>query len=95
MDATVTITTVEIGVPLYMVISYVVIIALCLLLNRIQLGLAVSFIFVFYLGYFYNRKFFLKAVEGSTVGLVIYTGLVFVIIILAIISFLSSRKLKS
>ena len=63
--------------------------------TRIQLALAVSFIFVFYLGYFYNRKFFLEAVKGSTVGLVIYTGLGFVIIILAIISFLSSRKLKS
>lgn len=58
--------TMEIGIPLYLVISYVAIISLCLLLTRIQLGLAVSFLFVFYLGYFYNRQLLLDIVKGST-----------------------------
>jgi hypothetical protein len=41
---------VEMGVPLYIVISYVAIISLCILLARLQLGLAVSFLFVFLYG---------------------------------------------
>jgi len=53
----------------------------------IQLSLAVSFIFVFYPGHFCNRLFLFEIVEGSTVDLVIYKGLGFVIIILAITSF--------
>jgi hypothetical protein len=92
MDPADILSTVEIGIPLYLVISYVGIISLCLLLARIQLGLAVSFLFVFYLGYFYNRQLILDTVKGSTLGTVTYTVLGFVIIILAIISFFSSPK---
>jgi hypothetical protein len=92
MGAADILSTVEIGIPLYMVISYVAIISLCLLLARIQLGLAVSFLLVFYLGYFYNRTLLLETVKGSSLGTVTYTVLGFVIIILAIISFFSSPK---
>jgi hypothetical protein len=91
MDAT-TLSAVQIGVPLYMVLVYIGIISISLLLGRIQLGLAVSFLFVFYLGYFYNRALFLDVVRGSTVGSLIYTGLGFVLIILALISFLVPPK---
>jgi len=52
----------------------------------------VSFLFVFYLGYFYNRQLLLDTVKGSTLGTVTYTVLGFVIIILAIISFFFSPK---
>lgn len=83
---------VEIGIPLYMVICYVAIISLCILFRRVQLGLAVSFLFVFYIGYFYNRTLLLETMKGSTVGIFIYASLGFIIIILAIISFLSSHK---
>ena len=92
MDPTGILSTVEIGIPLYMVISYIVIISLCLLLARIQLGLAVSFLFVFYLGYFYNRTLLLETIKGSTLGTLLYASLGFIIIILAIISFFSSPK---
>ena len=94
MDPAHILSTVEIGIPLYLVISYVAIISLCLLLNRIQLGLAVSFLFVFYLGYFYNRTLLLKTVKGSTLGTATYTVLGLIIVILAIISFFSSPKQK-
>ena len=94
MDAAATLSTMQIGVPLYMVLFYIAIISICLLLGRTQLGLAVSFLFVFYLGYFHNRALFLDVVKGSTVSSVIYTGLGFVLIILALISFLFSPKLK-
>ena len=84
--------TVNLGVPLYMVISFVAIISLCLLFSRIQLGLAVSYLFVFYIGYFYNKTLLLKAIEGSIIGTVIYVCLGLIIIILAVISFISSNK---
>jgi len=83
---------VEMGVPLYIVISYVAIISICILLARLQLGLAVSFLFVFYMGYLYNRNVLLETIKGSTLGMLIYAILGFTIIILAIISFLSAPK---
>ena len=92
MDTAATLSAVQIGVPLYMVLFYIAIISVCLLLGRTQLGLAVSFLFVFYLGYFHNRALFLDVVRGSTVSSVIYTGLGFVLIILALISFLFPPK---
>ena len=91
MDPVDMLSTVNLGVPLYMVISFVAIISICLLLSRIQLGLAVSFLFVFYIGYFYNKTLLLKAIEGSITGTVIYVCLG-LIIILAVISFISSNK---
>lgn len=92
MDPIDMLSTVNLGVPLYMVISFVAIISICFLLSRMQLGLAVSFLFVFYIGYFYNRTLLLKTIEGSIIGTVIYAILGLIIIILAMISFLSSSK---
>lgn len=92
MDPVGILSTVTLGVPLYMVISFIAIISICLLLSRMQLGLAVSFLFVFYIGYFYNKTLLLKTIEGSIIGTVIYASLGLIIIILAIISFISSNK---
>lgn len=92
MDPVDILSTVTLGVPLYMVISFIAIISICLLLSRMQLGLAVSFLFVFYIGYFYNKTLLLKTIEGSIIGTVIYASLGLIIIILAIISFISSNK---
>ena len=92
MDPLNILSTVNLGVQLYMVISFVAIISICLLLSRIQLGLAVSYLFVFYIGYFYNKTLLLKAIEGSITGTVIYVCLGLIIIILAVISFISSNK---
>lgn len=92
MDPVGILSTVTLGVPLYMVISFVAIISICLLLSRMQLGLAVSFLFAFYIGYFYNKTLLLKTIEGSIIGTVIYASLGLIIIILAIISFISSNK---
>lgn len=83
---------VEIRVPIYVIVSYVAIISICLLLGRMQLGLALSFLFVFYIGYLYNRSFLIETLRGSPLGLVVYAGLGLIIIVLAIISFLSSSK---
>ena len=92
MDLADILPAVEIGVPLYIVISYVAIISICILLIRLQLGLAVSFLFVFYMGYFYNRNILLETIKGSSLGMLIYTISGFIIIILAIVSFLSAPK---
>ena len=92
MNTAATLSAVQIAVPLYMVLFSIAIISICLLLGRTQLGLAVSFLFVFYLGYFCSRAVFLDVVRGSTVASLLYTGLGFVLIILALISFLFSPK---
>jgi len=92
MDPVDMLSTVNLGVPLYMVISFVAIISMCFLFSRIQLGLAVSYLFVFYIGYFCNKTLLLKAIEGSIIGTVIYVFLGLIIIILAVISFISSNK---
>ncbi len=92
MDSAGILYAVEIRVPIYIIISYVAIISICLLLGRMQLGLALSFLFVFYIGYLYNRSFLIETLRGSPLGLVVYAGLGLGIIFLAIISFLSSSK---
>ena len=86
------VSAIELCIPLYMVVSYVAIISICMLLGRVQLGLAISFIFVLYMGYFYNRSLLLKTVEGSATSVVIYLSLGLIILVLAILSFLSSPK---
>lgn len=92
MDPVGILSAVEIKIPIYILISYIALISICLLLRRIHLGLAVSFLFVFYIGYLYNRSFLIETLKGSPLGIVIYAGLGLVIIVLAIISFLSSHK---
>ena len=92
MDSVGTLSTVNLGVPLYVVISFVVIISICLLFSRIQLGLAVSFLFAFAIGYFYNKTLLVESIRASVIGTVIYAGLGLIIIVLAIISFISSNK---
>jgi len=92
MDPVGMLSTISLDVPLYMVISFVAIISICLLLGRIQLGLAISYLFVFYIGYFYNKTLLLKTIEGSITGTIIYVSLGLIIIILAVISFISSNK---
>ena len=92
MDLANILPTLEIGVPLYLVIPYVAIISICILFLRLRLGLTVSFLFVFYIGYLYNRNILLDAIKGSTLGMLVYTISGFIIIILAIISFLSGPK---
>ena len=82
----------EIDIPLYMIVSYIGAISICLLLGRGQLGLALSFLFVFYIGYLYNRDLLLDTIKGSAVGALIYAGLGVIIIILTIISFVFSSK---
>jgi len=52
----------------------------------------VSFLFVFYIGYFCNRTLLVETIKGSTVGIVIYASLGLIIIILAIVSSFSSPK---
>jgi len=92
MDFVGILSTVEIRVPIYMVICYLAAISVCLLLSRIRAGLALSFFFVFYAGYLHNRTLLVEAMKGSIVGIGIYAGLGLVIIIFAVVSLFSSPK---
>jgi hypothetical protein len=81
---------VEIRVPIYMVIFYLAGISLCVLLNRIRVGLSLSFFFLFYVGYLHNRTLLIEAMKFSIIG--IYASLGLVILILAVVSLVSSPK---
>ncbi len=85
-------TSLEMSIPLYMVIAYVFTITICLLFKRIQLGLAVSFLFVLYMGYFYNRTLLVETVKGSFLATSLYGGLGLLVFALTIVSFLSHSK---
>jgi hypothetical protein len=92
MDFVGILSAVEIRVPIYMVICYLAVISVCVLLSRIKVGLALSFFFVFYVGYLHNRTLLVEAMKGSIIGIGIYASLGFVILIFAILSLFSSPK---
>jgi hypothetical protein len=92
MDLASMLSTAEIRVPIYVILCYVVVITFCLLLSRVRVGLALSFLFVFYIGYFQNRSLILEAMKGSAIGIAIYASLGLGIIILAIVSFFTTPK---
>ncbi|MFH1138102.1 MAG: hypothetical protein V1816_18680 [Pseudomonadota bacterium] len=77
----------ELVIPLDRLMIYLVVISFCLLLKRSQLGLAVTFLFVLYLGYWYNQEFLKGLVEGSVVATVVYFGSGLILLVLAIVSF--------
>lgn len=64
MDLAKILPAVEIGVPLYLVISYVVIISICILFIRLRLGLAVSFLLFFILDIFTIEIYYLKLLKA-------------------------------
>jgi hypothetical protein len=92
MDFVGILSAVEIRVPIYVGICYLAVISVCVLLSRIKVGLALSFFFVFYVGYLHNRTLLVEAMKGSIIGIGIYASLGFVILIFAILSLFSSPK---
>ena len=75
----------ELTVPLEYVILYVLALTLCLFLRRNLLGIILSYIFVLYMGFFYNPPFIEYAIKGKFAIVFAYICFGILILVLAII----------
>ena len=75
----------SLSVPLSQVLLFTSLMTLCLLFGRHKLGLLVSYSFVFYWGFIFNRSYFIDLFGNTTIGLYTYTGFGFCMAVLAII----------
>jgi hypothetical protein len=73
------------SVPLSQVMLFALIITLCMLFGRHKMGLLVSYAFVFYWGFIFNRPHFIDMLGNNTTGLYVYTIFGFSMAVLAII----------
>ena len=80
----------EFTIPLSQVALLIAINSFCLLLGKHKLGLLVSYAFVFYWGFIFNRVFFVSALGETTLGLYIYAIMGLSMIIVTLIGFIQS-----
>lgn len=62
----------QLSVPLGEVILLIIVNSFCLLFGRFKLGLLVSYCFVFYWGFIFNKSFFINLLGQTTWGLSLY-----------------------
>ena len=63
----------ELSVPLAQVILFTFLIAFCFFFGRHKLGLLISYSFVFYWGFVFNRQNFINMLGDSSLALYIYS----------------------
>ena len=70
------------SIPLGQVLLFTLLMTLCLLFGRHKLGLLLSYAFVFYWGFVFNRSFFIDLLGNTSSGLYIYafSGLVMAVL---------------
>ena len=68
-------TRLELAVPLEYVIFYVLALTLCLFLKRNLLGIIISYLFVLYIGFFYNPPLMESAFKGNFAFFFMYVSL--------------------
>ena len=82
--------TTELVIPLFQVVLLLMLSTLALLFGRTKLALLVNYLFTFYWGYILNREHLLGSnLEKMSHFSALYFGFGFVIIILALIGFLT------
>jgi len=77
----------EFAVPLWEVILLVLLNSACLLLGRHRLGLVISYLFVFYWGFIFNRGHFTDLLGNMTWGLYVYAVSGIVMVLVAVFGF--------
>ena len=80
------------SVPLGQVIIFVVVNSVCLLMGRHKLGLLVSYLFVFYWGYFFNREHLTDALGSTQWGLIVYIFAGVLMVIMTILGFFRDSR---
>ena len=70
------------SIPLGQVLLFTLLMTLCLLFARHKLGLLISYAFVFYWGFVFNRSFFIDLLGNTSSGLYIYafSGLIMAVL---------------
>ncbi len=75
----------SLSVPLSQVLLFTLLMTLCMLFGRHKLGLLISYAFVFFWGFVFNRNYFIDMLGNTTAGLYTYTLFGFFMAVLAII----------
>ena len=73
------------SVPLGQVLLFALLLTLCMLFGRHKLGLLVSYAFVFFWGFIFNRNYFIDLLGNTSIGLYTYTLFGFFMAVLAVI----------
>jgi hypothetical protein len=81
----------SLSIPLSQVLLFTLLMTLCMLFGRHKLGLLISYAFVFFWGFIFNRNYFIDMLGNTTVGLYTYTLFGFSMAILAILGMLQKR----
>ncbi len=76
------------AVPLSQVLLFTLLMTLCMLFARHKLGLMISYAFVFYWGFVFNRSYFIDLLGNTTGGLYTYAAGGFIMAVLAVIGML-------
>ena len=76
------------SVPLGQVLLFALMLTLCLLFVRHKLGLLISYAFVFFWGFIFNRGYFIDMLGNTSMGLYVYTLFGFIMAVLAIVGLL-------
>ncbi len=85
------VTRLELAIPLEYVIFYVLALTLCLFLKRNLLGIIISYMFVLYMGFFYNPPFMESALKGNFGFTFMYVSLGLLLLTLAVIGIFMSK----
>ena len=78
----------SLSVPLGQVLLFAFLLTLCLLFGRHKLGLLISYAFVFFWGFIFNRGYFIDMLGNTSMGLYVYTLFGFIMAVLAIVGLL-------
>lgn len=76
------------SVPLSQVLFFTLLMTLCLLFGRHKLGLLISYSFVFFWGFVFNRSYFVDLLGNNSSGLYTYTFFGFLMAVLAVVGML-------
>jgi hypothetical protein len=80
------------SIPLWEVMLLVLINSICLLFGKHKTGLLMTYLFVFYWGFVFNRAFFTDLMGNFTWGLLAYSILGAGMVLITIVSFFVESK---
>ncbi|QPJ64723.1 MAG: hypothetical protein G3M78_04690 [Candidatus Nitrohelix vancouverensis] len=80
------------SVPMGQALIFVILICLCMLFMRFRLGLLISYMFVYYWGFVFNRSYFVDILGDTTTGLYLYTFSGFIMLALAAVGLLKTAR---
>lgn len=81
------------SIPLGQVLLFTLLMTLCMLFGRHKLGLMISYAFVFFWGFIFNRSYFIDLLGNTSGGLYSYALFGFLMAVLAIVGmFQGDRK---